>query len=262
MNSPDKETSVIFSGFKELDHLTSGFGKGDLVVVGSRPAVGKTSFVLSVVENVLLRTLVPVNTYIFTLEYPKSLFSLRLLALAAEKNFYEIRDGELSEKERQEIGHLREELEEAPVIIDDTAAVTPGHIRDVLLSMDSDGKKPELVIIDYLQLMNCGGECAWRGEEIEMIMRSLKDIAKECAVPIVVTSQLRRRDEATFRPLLSDFEPNIEPYADTVILIGRESMHKADGDKGKAELFVPKNRNGETGRIGLSFEEYGRFREG
>jgi replicative DNA helicase len=253
------------SGYEEIDAKTAGFQRGDLIIIAGRPSMGKTSFALNIAENAAIRFNHP--TAILSLEMSKEQLALRLLCSQTEVPLYRVRSGNLSRSEFQKLTRYAGPLYKAPILIDDSAAPTILEIRAKCRRLKSEGRL-ELVIIDYLQLIRASGTNENRVQEISMISRSLKALAKELDVPVVALSQLSRAVEQRTgkdrKPQLSDLRESgaLEQDADLVMFVFREEMYKRDDPslRGKAEILISKQRNGPTGDVKLTFlHEFTKF---
>jgi replicative DNA helicase len=253
------------SGFVELDEMTSGFQKSDLVIIAARPAMGKTSFVMNIALNAALEAGKSVG--VFSLEMSKEQLFLRLLTSEARVDAHRFRGGFLGEQDYERLNGAFARLHDAKVFIDDTASAG-------ILEMRAKSRRLKLehgldmLVIDYLQLMQGRGRFESRQQEVSAISRSLKGLAKELGVPIVALSQLSRAPEGRtdHRPQLSDLRESgaIEQDADLVMFIYRPEVYeKAETkpeDQGVAEIIVGKQRNGPIGSVRLSFlNQYTRF---
>lgn len=263
--------SGISTGFKQINSLTSGWQKSDLIIIAARPAMGKTAFVLSMAKNMAVDSKIPVG--IFSLEMSNVQLVNRLLVNVCQVRGESIKSGRL-EKDEWERLHVRQQyLYDAPIYIDDTPSLSVFELRTKARRLVRE-KKVEVIIIDYLQLMNASGmNFGSREQEVSMISRSLKGLAKELDIPIIALSQLNRGVENRpgaegKRPQLADLRESgaIEQDADIVCFIHRPEyygIHEgADGQSliGAAEIIVAKHRNGPTGIARLIFDnEYARF---
>jgi replicative DNA helicase len=257
--------SGISSGFVELDKITSGWQKSDLIIIAARPAMGKTAFVLSMAKNMAVNFKTPVA--LFSLEMSNVQLVNRLITNVCELPGDKIKSGRLEAYEWEQLDHKITELYDAPVYVDDTPSLSVFELRTKArrLVREHDVK---CVIIDYLQLMNASGMTyGSREQEVSMISRSLKGLAKELNIPIIALSQLNRGVEARAgaegkRPQLSDLRESgaIEQDADMVCFIHRPEYYgiKEDSEnrdlRGLAEIIVAKHRNGATGDIWLLFK--------
>jgi replicative DNA helicase len=250
------------TGFVDLDEMTSGLQKGDLIIVAARPAMGKTSFCLNVAQNVTKRTGETVG--IFSLEMSTKQLVLRLLCADARVDAHRLRTGNLQEKDWARLAKAYAELSNARVFIDDSASITPLEIRAKCRRLKAEHGLG-LVIVDYLQLVAGSARTENRQQEIASISRSMKGLAKELDLPLIALSQLSRAPEARQdrRPQLSDLRESgsLEQDADIVMFIYREEEYKATPENhGIAELIVAKQRNGPTGTRKLAFlKEFTRF---
>jgi replicative DNA helicase len=258
----------IPTSFTELDTLTGGLQKSDLVVVASRPSMGKTAFCLSMAEHMAIEDKIPVG--IFSLEMAKSQLAQRMLCSRARFSTYKMRTGKISDHEYSNLAVAVGPLAEAKIFIDDTPNLG-------ILQMRAKARRLKaqydvgVIIVDYLQLMQGPRNTESRQQEISMISRSLKGLAKELEVPVVAVSQLSRKVEdrgGDKRPMLADLRESgaIEQDADVVIFVYRPEFYGIekfrDGalTQGVAEIIVSKHRNGPTGDLRLTFiKDYARF---
>jgi replicative DNA helicase len=247
----------IASGFDDLDKMTRGFQRGDLVIVAARPSMGKTSLVLNIAQHVATHG---GTAGFFSLEMSKEQLFMRLLASEAKIDNYRLLSGQIGQREYGNITHALEVLSAAQLFVDDTAGASVLEMRAKARRLQAEHGL-DVLAVDYIQLMTGRGRFENRTLELASISRSLKGLAKELNVPIVVLSQLSRAPEARSdkRPQLSDLRESgaLEQDADVVILIFREEMYKqtnepAESD-GIAELIVAKQRNGPTGLVKLAF---------
>jgi replicative DNA helicase len=249
----------VKSGFNKLDEMTTGFHEGDLVIIAGRPGMGKTSFCLSLALNAALHADTPTTTALFSLEMSQAQLVQRMLCAEAKIDMKRLRSGRLNKNELNVLGLHAGPLYEAPIWIDDTPGINVMEIRAKCrrLKMRQD---LGLIIIDYLQLMTGVDRSESRQQEISMISRSLKGLAKELGVPVVALSQLSRAVEqrgGDHRPQLSDLRESgaIEQDADMVMFVFREHHYNRDDDslRNIAEIIVGKQRNGPTGAVKVSF---------
>ncbi len=250
------------SGFKDLDQLTAGFQPGDLIVLASRPAMGKTSFCLNVVRYVAVEEKLPVA--FFSLEMSKEQLVQRMLWAEARIDGRKLLNGFLGESAFPKLSMAAGRLSEAPIYIDDTPAISVLELRAKARRLKAQ-HNIQLISVDYLQLMQGRGRVENRQQEISEISRSLKALAKELHLPVIAISQLSRAVESRERkkPQLSDLRESgaIEQDADIVAFIYRDDYYNpSDENKGKAEIIIGKQRNGPTGKVDLAFiQEYARF---
>jgi replicative DNA helicase len=254
--------SGIASGFSKLDKITSGWQNTDLMIIASRPAMGKTAFALTMARNMAVLKQIPVA--VFSLEMSSLQLVNRLIAAETELGSEKIKSGRLEDWEWELFNRRIKTLENAPIYIDDTPALSVFEFRAKCrrLKMQYD---IGIVIVDYLQLMTAGTDLKGnREQEVSTISRNLKAIAKEINVPIIALSQLNRSVESRDgkRPQLSDLRESgaIEQDADMVMFIHRPEYYgitqDADGNSliGVAEIIIAKHRNGSTGDVQLSFK--------
>jgi replicative DNA helicase len=252
----------VATGFVDLDEMTSGLQRGDLVIVAARPSMGKTSFCLNIAQHVA--GAVGETVGLFSLEMAKEQLVLRLLCADARIDSQRMRTGSLQEKDWARLAKAYASLSAAKIFIDDAASATPLEMRAKCRRLKAEHGLG-LIIIDYLQLMSGGGRVENRQQEISSISRSLKGLAKELEVPVIALSQLSRAPEARTdrRPQLSDLRESgaIEQDADVVMFIYREEEHKpSEENRGIAEIIIGKQRNGPTGSRKLAFiKEFTRF---
>lgn len=245
----------VATGFTELDRLTSGFHKSDLVIVAGRPSMGKSAFALNIVEHVAVNLKKAVA--FFSLEMSKEQLTQRLLCSHARVDAQKVRTGFLSQQDWPKLTRAAGKLSEAPIFIDDTPGLSAFEVRAKARRMT--GKhKIEMIVIDYLQLMQSGVRVESRQQEISDISRRLKALARELDVPVIAISQLSRAVEQRHdkRPMLSDLRESgsIEQDADIVIMLVREEYyHQTEDNRGKAEIIIGKQRNGPVGSIEVAF---------
>jgi len=257
-----KTVTGVESGFLDLDHMTSGFQDGDLVVIAGRPSMGKTSLALNIAANVAIRNGRGVG--IFSLEMSTEQLLMRLLCSEARVSAHRLRTGYLRDKEWPLLITAAGELAEAPVYIDDSAGMGVLEMRAKARRLKSECDLG-LIVVDYLQLMSGSARQESRQQEISEISRGLKALAKELKVPVVALSQLSRAVEARadHRPMLSDLRESgaIEQDADVVAFVYREEHYKrSDDNEGLGEIIIGKQRNGPVGIVKVAFiSEYTRF---
>jgi replicative DNA helicase len=245
------------TGFVDLDEMTRGLQGGDLIIVAARPSMGKTSLVLNIAQHVAIQ---PEHTVgFFSLEMSKESLFLRLLTSEAQIDSHRLMSGAIGQKDYGRISHALESLSAMRLFIDDTANIGVMEMRAKARRLQKEHRL-SLLVVDYIQLMSGRGRFENRTLELASISRSLKGLAKELRVPIVVLSQLSRAPESRsdHRPQLSDLRESgaLEQDADVVVLIYREDAYNRDPnnpDAGTAELIVAKQRNGPTGTVRLAF---------
>lgn len=270
-NKKDGLTGIP-TGFTEIDRLTSGWQRSDMVILAGRPGMGKTAMVLALAKNAAMQF--QKGVAIFSLEMANTQLVQRLIAMEAEISGHKMRTGKLEEYEWQQLQTAIEKMSDVPIFIDDTAGINIFELRAKCrrLKMQHD---IQLVIIDYLQLMSGGADSSKgnREQEISAISRALKGMAKELDVPVIALSQLSRAVEmrgGTKRPQLSDLRESgaIEQDADMVCFLYRPEYYQILEDeegqslKGIGEFIVAKNRHGATKTIKLRFiDEFARFQD-
>jgi replicative DNA helicase len=248
------------SGFRDLDELTSGFQRGDLVIVAARPSVGKTALVLNVAQHVGTKEYDgrKRTVGIFSLEMSKEQLFLRMLTSEANIDGHRLRTGFLLEKDWGRLSHALGTLSETKIYIDDTPGIGVLEMRAKARRLMAEHGL-DLLIVDYVQLMQARGRFDNRTLELGAISRSLKGLAKELNIPILVISQLSRAPESRsdHRPLLSDLRESgaLEQDADVVVLLFRADQYPdaKPEEQGIAELNIAKQRNGPTGLVKLAF---------
>ncbi len=245
------------TGFADLDEMTSGLQAGELVIVAGRPSMGKTSLALNMAEHVGLELKLPV--LVFSMEMGGTQLGLRLLGSVAQVDAQRLRTGRLDTSDWDKLGTALGKLNEAPILIDETAALNPLELRSRARRLHREYGGLGLVVIDYLQLMSAASSGTEnRATEISEISRSLKAMAKELAVPVIALSQLNRSLEQrpNKRPVMSDLRESgaIEQDADLILFIYRDEVYNEDSpDKGIAEIIIGKQRNGPIGTVKLTF---------
>jgi replicative DNA helicase len=256
------------SGFVDLDRLTAGFQRADLIIVAARPSMGKTALILNVIQHAAIEHNIGVG--IFSLEMSKDQLVQRLLCSEGLVDAQRLRRGQLRDDDYPKLARAAGLLGTAPIWIDDSAAITPLAMRSKARRLKAD-HNIGMIVVDYLQLMQGPTNAESRQQEISQISRSLKALAKELDIPVVALSQLSRAPDqraGDHKPQLSDLRESgaIEQDADVVMFIFRQEMYDGPTDKegnsleGMAELIVGKQRNGPTGTVPLYFKkEYTRF---
>ncbi len=253
----------IPTGFKDLDRMTSGLQEGDLVIVAGRPSMGKTAFALNMGEHVAVEAGLPVA--IFSMEMAGTQLASRMLGSLGRLDQQKLRSGRLSDEDWNRLANAVGKLHEAPIQVDETAALNPLELRARARRIHRKYGKLGLIVIDYIQLMSASTTGENRATEISEISRSLKALAKELHVPVVALSQLNRSLEQrpNKRPVMSDLRESgaIEQDADLILFIYRDEVYNPDtADKGKAEIIIGKQRNGPIGSVDMTFlGQYTRF---
>ncbi len=249
----------------DLDKMTRGFQPGDLIIVAARPSMGKTSLVLNICQHVATHPVPGTDRMgvagVFSLEMSKEQLFMRMLSAEAGIDSFRLQSGQIGQREYGQITHAMETLAEAQLFVDDSAGVGVLEMRAKARRLQAEHGL-SILAVDYVQLMTGRGKSENRTLELGAISRSLKGLAKELNVPIIVLSQLSRAPEARSdkRPMLSDLRESgaLEQDADVVIMIFREEMYKADKSEkaesdGIAELIISKQRNGPTGTVRAAF---------
>jgi replicative DNA helicase len=247
----------IPTGFYDLDDLTAGLQASDLIVIAGRPSMGKTSLALGIAQHAAIHHGKAVG--IFSLEMSKAQLVLRMLSSEAHVDSHALRTGKLQKEDWWRLAEAAGRLEQAPIFIDDSGALTVQQMRGKARRLKADSGL-DLLVVDYLQLMQGRGDAESRQQEISDISRSLKALAKELDVPVVALSQLSRAVESRKPPIpmLADLRESgaIEQDADVVIFIYREDQYDQNSEKkGIADILVRKHRNGPTGEKQLFFHE-------
>jgi replicative DNA helicase len=245
----------LSTGFTELDKLTTGLHSGDLVILAGRPSMGKTSLALNIAEHAALYE--KKSVALFSMEMPADQLALRVLSSFARIDMQKLREGKLEDRDWDRLVSQGGLVREAPLFIDETGALSPLELRARARRM-KQRHDIQLIIVDYIQLMQVPGSKENRTNEISEISRSLKALAKELAVPVIALSQLNRGVEQrdNKRPRMSDLRESggIEQDADLVAFIYRDEVYnKESPDKGIAEIIITKQRNGPLGTVRTAF---------
>ena len=259
----DSEITGITTGINDLDKYTSGWQRGELIVLAARPSMGKTALALNFIEAALFSQTKPV--LMFSMEMSSESIIMRMLSSVGRVDQNKIRNGNLTEEDWPKLTTAVQKLKGAALYIDDTPALTPQDIRARLRRLVREQDGLGLIVVDYLQLMQTVDASEGRTQEISEISRSLKAIAKEFDCPLIALSQLNRAVEQRpdKRPRNADLRESgaIEQDADVVLFIYRDEYYNEDSpDKGITELILGKQRNGETGTCRAAFiGKYTRF---
>jgi replicative DNA helicase len=270
-----REVTGLATHFTELDKMTSGLQKSELIILAARPSMGKTALAINIAQNAAIKGKAVVA--VFSLEMSKEALLRRMLASQAWVDQRKLQTGFLGREDQTKLRLALEELVESKVFIDDTPGISLAEMRAKTRRLrQANGGKLDLVVVDYLQLMSAtlptqgGKRYENRTQEVSAISRGLKALAKEMDVPVIALSQLSRNSERRGddkKPFLSDLRESgsIEQDADVVAFIHRESYYNRDKeenpeDKNKAEIIIAKQRNGPTGTVELAFvSQYTRF---
>jgi len=269
-----REVTGLATGFIELDRMTSGFQKGELIIIAARPSMGKTALAINIAQNAAVTYNSTVA--VFSLEMSKESLLRRMLASQAGVDQRNLQTGFLGKEDHNKLQDALGKLVESRMFIDDTAGLSLAEMRAKARRLKQNAKGLDLIVVDYLQLMtatlSAGGGKHYenRTQEVSAISRGLKALAKELDVPVVALSQLSRASERRGddkRPMLRDLRESgsIEQDADVVAFIHRESYYnrdeeQSDADRAKSEIILAKQRNGPTGTVHLHFiSRYTRF---
>jgi replicative DNA helicase len=254
----------ISCGFYDLDAMTQGLQRSDLIIAAGRPSMGKTSFVLNIARNIAAFHHLPIA--VFSLEMSKEQLVYRLLSSEAQIESGRLRAGRISQSEWEPLGNAISVLSQIPLFIDDTPNISVNEMRSKARRLQAEqGGALGLILVDYLQLMEGSGSDN-RVQELSKVTRALKGLARELQVPIIALSQLSRGVESRTnkRPMMSDLRESgsIEQDADLVMMLYREEYYNPDTpDRGIAEVIITKHRNGPIGTVKLLFEpQFTRFR--
>ena len=245
----------VATGFSEFDNKTTGLQGGDLIIVAGRPSMGKTSFAMNLSEYASLKN--DAVTALFSMEMSGTQLSTRLISSMGRINQQKIRTGKLTDEDWPRLTNAVALLSKANIFIDDTPALTPTDIRARARRLKRE-KGLDLIVIDYMQLMQLTNNSENRATELSEISRSLKALARELDVPVVALSQLNRslENRTDKRPIMSDLRESgaIEQDADLIAFIYRDEVYNEDSaDKGKAEIIIAKQRNGPIFKTTLTF---------
>jgi replicative DNA helicase len=268
----------VDTGFAELNKMTTGFGKGDLVIIAARPAMGKTSLVLNMVQNLLNQNQ---GVAFFSLEMPAEQLMLRLLSIKTSIPLQKLRVGDMDDDQWSRLNIAVEEMHRSKLFVDDQGSVNINQVKSRMRKLKAQHPEIEMCVIDYLQIMNGSGNSKDRQMEVSEMSRGLKMLARELGIPIVALSQLNRGLESRNdkRPMLSDIRESgaIEQDADIILFVYRDDVYlykeekerekaaKAEGkefvsqyvekEEEDAEIIIGKQRNGPTGHVKLVFQK-------
>ena len=249
--------SGVATGFFGLDRLLTGLHGGELILVGARPSMGKTSFAINIATNAARKGF---KVAVFSLEMPREQIAMRMLCCDARVDMQAVRKGQLRDEDWMKLARTLAPLAASQVYIDDTSGLTPGQIRSRCRRLMAE-KGLDLIIVDYLQMMGCDKKTESRQVEVSEISKGLKAIAKELKVPLVACAQLSRANEKRgaggYKPMLSDLRDfgSIEQDADVVMFLHRDAYYNRDAEKpdNTADVIVAKQRNGPLGTIKLAW---------
>jgi len=262
LSHSDGEITGISTGFSDMDRMTAGLQRGDLIIIAGRPSMGKTTFAMNIAENAAIGANVPVA--VFSMEMSAEQLSFRMIGSIGRVSQSHLRTGRLTDEDWSRINSAVSMMSNAPIFIDDSAGLTPTDVRARARRLKREHGLG-LIVVDYLQLMQVAGTTENRATEISEISRSLKALAKELDVPVIALSQLNRSVEqrADKKPVMSDLRESgaIEQDADLIVFIYREEVYDPDTPrKGIADIIIAKQRNGPVGEFHLTFlGEFTRF---
>ena len=256
LNAFEGDITGIPTGYQEFDKLTAGLQPSDLIVVAGRPAMGKTTFAMNIAEHAAIKH--GKSVAVFSMEMASLQLVMRMFSSVGQIDQTRIRTGTLDDMDWPKLTSAMNLLHKSKIFIDDTPALSPAELRARARRLKRE-HDIDMIVVDYLQLMNVPGNKENRATEIAEISRSLKTIAKELNVPVVALSQLNRALEQrpNKRPLMADLRESgaIEQDADLIVFIYRDEVYnKETGEKGKAEIIIGKHRNGSTGTVHLAFQ--------
>jgi replicative DNA helicase len=262
-----REVTGVATAFTELDRMTSGLQKGELIIIAARPSMGKTALAINIAQNAAIKS--GAKVAVFSLEMSKESLLRRMLATQAWVDQRKLQTGFLGREDHDKLEKALGQLVDSQLFIDDTAGISLAEMRAKARRLKQNAGGLDLIVVDYLQLMSATVPSSGRKnyenrtQEVSAISRGLKALAKELDVPVMALSQLSRASERRGedkRPLLSDLRESgsIEQDADVVAFIHREAYYKRDEemsetDKARSEIIVAKQRNGPTGTVYLSF---------
>ncbi|HCX04936.1 MAG: replicative DNA helicase [Tissierellales bacterium] len=255
--SHDGSMTGLTTGFEDIDRMTAGLQKSDFILIAARPSMGKTAFALNLALNAAVRD--SANVAIFSLEMAKEQLVQRIVSMESLVESNKLRSGELEGDDWDKITRASSRISEANIYIDDTPGITLFEVQSKCRRLSAQNGL-DLVVIDYLQLMEGEGKSESRQQEISSLSRGLKGLAREMSCPVISLSQLSRAPEQRqdHRPILSDLRESgaIEQDADVVMFLYRDEYYHEDSEKrGIAEVKIAKHRNGPTGTVELAWVE-------
>jgi replicative DNA helicase len=264
-HSKGEDVTGLATHYKKLDGITQGLHGGDLIILAGRPSMGKTTLALNIAENAAFNTKgEPVPVAVFSMEMGAEQLAMRFVSSLGQVSQQHLRNGRFSDSDWPRITSAIEMMSVAPLYIDDSPGLTPMDLRARARRLKRN-HGIGLIVVDYLQLMTTGSRSENRATEISEISRSLKALARELDVPVIVLSQLNRSVEQRpdKKPLMSDLRESgaIEQDADLILFIYRDEFYHEDSTrKGEADIIISKHRNGETGSFVLTFRgQFSRF---
>jgi replicative DNA helicase len=255
LSQSGSDITGVSTGFTEMDKMTAGLQRGELIVIAGRPSMGKTTLAVNIAENAAIGHQIP--TAIFSMEMSAEQLTFRMIGSIGRVNQSSLRRGRLSDEDWSRIDSAVTMMSSAPIHIDDSAGLSPTDVRARARRLKREHGLG-LIVIDYLQLMQVSGTVENRATEISEISRSLKALSKELDVPVIALSQLNRSVEQRTdkRPVMSDLRESgaIEQDADVIVFIYREEVYEPDTPrKGVADIIIGKQRNGPVGEFHLTF---------
>jgi len=260
-----KLVTGVATGFDDLDRMTAGMQRGDLIIVAGRPSMGKTAFSMNLAQNASMRSDEEGVVAVFSLEMSTQQIAMRMLACEARVDMSNLRTGRFTADDWRKLASASGSLAESKIFVDDTPAISVMELRSKCRRLKRENKHLDLVLIDYIQLMSGRANADNRAQEVSEISRALKGLAKELNVPVIALSQLNRSLEqrADKRPVMSDLRESgaIEQDADVIMFIYRDEVYnKKPENEGLAEIIIAKQRNGPIGDVKLTFvHKYTRF---
>lgn len=263
LQEQDSAITGLPTAFNDLNDMTSGLQRGDLIIVAGRPSMGKTTFSMNIAEYAAVSSKKPVA--IFSMEMPAEQLTMRMLSSMGRIDQGRLRTGKLTEDDWPRVAQAVQLFSEAPMFIDDSAGLSPLEVSARARRLAKEHGQLGLIVLDYLQLMKSASAGENRATEVSEISRSLKAMAKELDVPVIALSQLNRSLEQrpNKRPVMSDLRESgaIEQDADVIIFIYRDEVYNPETpDKGVSEIIIGKQRNGPIGTVRLTFlGKYTRF---
>ncbi len=258
----DSPITGVPTGFDDFDEKTAGLQPSDLIIIAGRPSMGKTAFAINIAEHAAIKS--KLSVAVFSMEMPGEQLAMRMMSSLGRIDQHKVRTGKLQDDDWPRLTSAVEILKDAKLFIDDSPALTPAELRSRCRRIKREAGL-DLIVVDYLQLMEVPGTVENRATEISEISRSLKAMAKELRVPVVALSQLNRSLESRTdkRPVMSDLRESgaIEQDADVIVFIYRDEVYNNDSpNKGLAEIIISKQRNGPIGMVKLAFlGQYTRF---
>ena len=246
----------LTTGFLDIDNMLSGLQKSDMIIVAARPSMGKTAFAINIAQNAAVKG--NASVLIFSLEMSKEQLGERILAVESRTELGKIKTGALEQKDWDRVGIAIDTLSKASIVIDDTPGMSVMEMKNKCRRLKAE-KGLDLIVIDYLQLMEYKGKSDNRQQEISALSRMIKQLAREMDCPVIVLSQLSRGVEARTdkRPMMSDLRESgsIEQDADIVMMLYRDDYYNKESEKYNiCEIIIAKHRNGATGTVELTWQ--------